>query len=391
MGRSQKLLTIAILFLFSRAAIAAPFFIGVGGIDTPIDSQTGGLSGDGQTAVGRSENNAGDDLPFVWTLGTGIQQLPILPGHDEGRARSVTPDGNIIVGQSESPTGQEFAVRWVGGVIQPHLGFLPGHDEAFARVVSADGQTIAGFSRSSTTFEQQAFVWTSGGGMQALPFVAGAINPNSNANGISADGTLIAGTSSDTSGNPVATLWVNGTPQLLGDLGGGFSEGLGIASNGSVVVGASSTSAFDNHAIRYLVGSSTLEDLGVLPGYEFSSASGVSGDGSIIGGTLQDYDTGEISAFLWTQTDGMRLLTDVLTNDYGLGASIAGWELRDLERISDDGLTFYGDGRNPDGDPEAFIISLSGAAVVPEPSALILAGLGGLGLLVASRRKKLTS
>ena len=73
----------------------------------------------------------------------------------------------------------------------------------------------------------------------------------------------------------------------------------------------------------------------------------------------------------------MQNLKDILVNEHGL--NLDGWLLREAADISYDGLTIVGHGYNPNGNIEAWI------ATIPEPSTIILFGLGSLTLL---RRRK---
>ena len=96
-------------------------------------------------------------------------------------------------------------------------------------------------------------------------------------------------------------------------------------------------------------------------------ANDVSADGSVVvgysrssfpGGMDDPLGTPTIEAFIWDATNGMRSLQDVLTNDFGLGSTLAGWTLTQATAISADGLTIVGLGFNPDGRNEAWIATI---------------------------------
>src|SRR5262247_1739273 len=94
------------------------------------------------------------------------------------------------------------------------------------------------------------------------------------------------------------------TLQPLGDLPGGsfYSSAAGISADGSVVVGMG-TSASGYEAFRWTAGGGMV-GLGDLPGGGFAStAYGVSGDGSVIVG--QGYSASGYEAFRWTAGGGM--------------------------------------------------------------------------------------
>jgi probable HAF family extracellular repeat protein len=87
----------------------------------------------------------------------------------------------------------------------------------------------------------------------------------------------------------------------LGDLpgGGSYSWASGISADGSVVVG-SSDSASGREAFRWTRGGGMV-GLGDLPGGLFgSTASGVSADGSVVVGS-SDIDSAFQHAFRWTR------------------------------------------------------------------------------------------
>jgi hypothetical protein len=61
----------------------------------------------------------------------------------------------------------------------------------------------------------------------------------------------------------------------------------------------------------------------------------------------------------------MRSLREVLINDFGLGASLAGWTLTSANDISADGQFIVGNGTNPSGNTEAWIARLQVAPTLP--------------------------
>jgi len=83
-------------------------------------------------------------------------------------------------------------------------------------------------------------------------------------------------------------------------------------------------------------------------------------------------------AFIWDKKHGMRDLQEVLENDYGYDFN--GWILASAHDITSDGTVITGYGINPENEWTYWI------AEIPEPSTVILLGLGGLFL----RKKRKT-
>ena len=106
-----------------------------------------------------------------------------------------------------------------------------------------------------------------------------------------------------------------------------------------------------------------------------SYAFGVSADGSVVvGGSKSGSGHYGTEAFIWTQSEGMRSLREMLMSDFGL--DLSGWELSYATGISWDGLTIVGVGWGPSG-YEGWRVTLPNP--VPAPGAFLL-GILGLGM-----------
>src|ERR1017187_10227730 len=220
--------------------------------------------------------------------------LTWLPGNNFNyNTIGVSGDGSVVVGTSGEDTsyGNNFyiAFRWTAGsgMVSVGVGY-----ESFANCVSADGTVVVGTSESNYLSPDQAFRWTAGSGMVGLGYLPGGTY--SGANGISADGSVVVGSSSSTSGNQ-AFRWTAGSGMVgLGSLPGSTnSSANGVSADGSVVVGTSSSGS-GSQAFRWTASSGM-----VGLGGNSSSATAVSGDGSIVVGN----NNGQ--AFRWTAGSGM--------------------------------------------------------------------------------------
>jgi probable HAF family extracellular repeat protein len=152
----------------------------------------------------------------------------------------------------------------------------------------------------------------------------------------------------------------------LGDLPGGDyrSNATGISSDGSIIVGGG-ISTSGSEAFRW-TSETGMVGLGDLPGGSFvSTAKDISEDGSVIVGTGATVHG--IEAFIWDDANGLRSLKEVLVNEHGLEATLAGWQLDSALSVSANGNVITGRGINPSGQREAWVV------VIPEPSSFIFA------------------
>lgn len=378
----------------------AAIFTGLG--DFPegiVRSGASGISGDGTTIVGGSAV-----LPFLsieaaqWTTSWAISALR-TDLSDDGFNRSASAasqDGSVIVGirTERFPLGipiQE-AFRWTvaDGIVG--IGILQGDFRSHASDVSDNGEIIIGANGPS-----RAFRWTSDTGMVSLgtlPTNASSI-ATSHGGAMSANGSIIVGTSS--SGRlQEAYRWTVETGMVgLGDLPGGsvISGAEGISADGSTIIGwsRSKLSQGSTEAYRWTAAGG-MQGLGFLNVTDHgSSAEFVSSDGRLVFGWANGFLNNQWSNnyFVWDPLNGMRDFLQVLESEFDLAGDLAGWTSVIPQDISDDGLSIVGSGMNPDGNLEGWLIQLDHPIGIPEPTTLALIACGVLLLPHWRQRKEL--
>ncbi|GBD01341.1 hypothetical protein HRbin18_01062 [bacterium HR18] len=151
----------------------------------------------------------------------------------------------------------------------------------------------------------------------------------------------------------VGVVWLGSGVELqaqrltwLGTLpGGNFSYATGVSADGSVVVGWAQSANGLTHAFRWTQ-SGGMQDLGTLGGL-MSDARGVSADGSVVVGTAWNASV-QFRAFRWTASGGMQ--------DLGtLGGSTS-----EADGVSADGSVVVGVAENASGEWRAFRWTASG-------------------------------
>jgi uncharacterized membrane protein len=162
-----------------------------------------------------------------------------------------------------------------------------------------------------------------------------------------------------------------------------------VSADGSVVVGWSGTGIHsDPYPMSGVPGDEAflwtepggMVGLGYLPGHGWSQAYAISADGSTVVGAsapVEDHGTyrsvGMHEPFIWDAAHGMRSLTDLLLNQYGL--ELPDWPLGHPSDISSDGTVIVGNGGS-------LIHGDAWMVVIPEPSGCVLA-VSGLATLLA--------
>jgi probable HAF family extracellular repeat protein len=219
------------------------------------------------------------------------------------------------------------------------LGFLDSSNPniySYARGVSADGSVVVGSSSSGVNdYEYEAFRWTQETGMVGLSNLPSG--NFSSATGVSADGSVVVGSNGD-----AAFRWTQSSGMV--GLGGSNSSANDVSADGSVVVGFFGYSYIpggghsQKESFRWTQ-SGGMVSLGSLPGsfMSFSSASAVSADSSIVVGS----DGGV--AFRWTQENGMEYLSGMTV-----------WNSGPATGVSADGSVIIGHGNSVGGRSKAF-------------------------------------
>ena len=256
------------------------------------------------------------------------------------------PLGNLPIDASTNPISRGLAMSSDSAVVVGYSTSLNAKGPNNYVEYSPDPPP-AYFVNANGAYE--AFVWTQSGGMVGLGDLPGGIF-DSSATGVSANGQFVIGKSSIVNGRE-AFLWtsVNGM-QGLGYLNSDHPESSpGAASNNGIVVG---TSLLSREIAGY---------------YDF---------------THEPYYNDTYAAFIWDEANGFRNLKTALAQDYGI--DLTGWQLTSAVGISDDGLTIAGNGINPLGQQEGWVVRLQ---AVPEPSAKILLAISLISFCILVRRR----
>jgi len=363
MRKLQFVLALSSLTYFPQVALAS-HFTGLGDLSGgDYSSIARAVSADGSVIVGDSMRANGREA-FRWTVATGMVGLG-----GNSQASGISDDGSVIIG---NVGGEGF--RWTTDDGMIGTGKLSGGSGSSEnRGISGDGQVVTGVSSNTRGF-REAYRWTETDGLEGL---AGA----SDGHAASGDGSVIVG-EMNVSGGIEAFRWTQETGKVgLGNLSGGNNQGLAwdVTSDGSIIVGESdSATSLNGREAFYWTESEGMVGLGYSDTDSYSSvAYGISDDGLRIVGS-----SGSGEAALWDEDRNIFNLQTLLSDEYGL--DITGWDLEAALAISADGSTIVGWGYNPDGNKEAWVANIS---AVPVPAAVWLFSSGLIGLIGFARRK----
>ncbi|MET3615849.1 putative HAF family extracellular repeat protein [Rhizobium aquaticum] len=286
-------------------------------------SQAVGVSGDGTTVIGNSNN---DVFRFVQGGAMGrLQGFIQAVGGSAGQVTGINSDGTVVVGWASDRFNDQHAVMWTpatGTVDLDPVNTVYG----IPRAVSGDGKVVVGELLSTWA---AAFRWTKAGGLERLTF------PGANgtyATGVNYDGSVIVGNGDDgsrPSRNARAYRWTATAVQDLGRLNGGDDiRATGVSGDGAVVVGYANDGNMNNAQRAYYWKDSpaggTITNMGILSGGSISAANATNRDGSVIVGNADIDGQGQVlRGFRWTQATGM-ITVDKWLSDGGvtLGSNV---------------------------------------------------------------------
>jgi probable HAF family extracellular repeat protein len=201
------------------------------------------VNADGSVIVGTASGNL-PDRAFRWTQTGGTVLLGVLPGDTYSYGNAVSGDGMVVVGQSLNTGSQQTrAFRWTqtGGMVD--LGALPGATFTTPTATNFDGSVVVGYSINTTS--THAFRWQASKGLTALPELPGA--QLSEAYAVNYDGSVIVGVSGSAS-SPFgeAAVWNKNGVQSIRNLlvangvnlaGWTLAEAQGVSADGTIVAG----------------------------------------------------------------------------------------------------------------------------------------------------------
>ena len=351
---TARLLVLALVVLPGVSPAAFSELGSIPGGDA-FTSRALGVSGDGDVVVGSAGvityrydgSLVVDEQAFRSVGGVMTSLSPLVSYHERSIATNASYDGSVVTGTVYRWNAADGGFRWTGDTYSLLGDFPGGGTWSAGQDVSADGSTIVGYSIDAVN--SHAMKWESG---TLENLIIGA--QWNFAYGVSADGAKTAGFDESLG----AIRWDEGVPMDLPEPVGSFaSRAWGISSDGHTVVGdAQLLTGWE--ATRWDGDVPTV--LGMLPGSVESRAGDVSGDGRVVVGYSFDPVDGR-TATLWLPWIGIVSLYDLLD---AAGDPVAGWTLREVTGVSDDGSTVVGWGDHPSGYERGFVATLP----APEPS-----------------------
>jgi probable HAF family extracellular repeat protein len=343
-------------------------------------------------AVNESSQVTGLSAPWggnvsatVWN-GTTATNLDHLWGPGQAYGTAINNTGVVAGFAYTTGNASVHAARWTGTNVTD-LGTLGGSGST-ANSINNLGQ-IAGWADTANNSGRHAAIWN-GAVVTDLGTLGGG---SSSALSINDSGTVVGYSATSANASTHATLWEGTSVIDLGTLGGSWSFANSINNAGQIVGYSSTTGELLTHATLW--DGTTIADLGSLAGSNYSNAIAINNFGQSVGYAYatagNSYSNDVARAVLWNANGVISDLNSVLNAD----AVSAGWKLDAATDINDNGV-IVGIASNKllGFSSYAYVLTpMSPTAPIPEPEtyAMMLAGLGLLGVMARRRKRKLSA
>ena len=251
----------------------------------------------------------------------------------------VSGNGSVVVGAYQR-FSRDQAFRWTaqGGLVDlPGTASLPGTS---AQGINADGSVIAGACLTSANTGPQPAFWQGGGPAQVVSIPS----PDAGMAGVSADGQVLAGRYL-VSGVRHGYRWTASGGMTDVYVPGTDTYPAAISADGSTIVGV--TQAQSQRAFRWTAATGA-QDLGDLGGNPYSFAYDLSADGTVVVGYSYAPEGGQ-RAYRWTSAGGMQNLGTLP------GPPRPSIDSSQAYGISADGNAIVGSAQDAFGVPHAFL------------------------------------
>ena len=318
----------------------------------PIEAPNGksnfvtNISANGQTIIGFEYDINKSTKAFKLSRNYHIRYLEKISGNSQ--AVAVNDSGDIVVGNAV----QEESVKnfiWFDNKAEDL--FFPENKIILPIFISKKGKIIIGNSKDIHTGKIEPFIWQNKTGIN---YINQVIDDNQESELIYSNESasrMVVNIKNNTGYASVQLIDHQKTSKLE-TLGG--MEITALSANETYIIGRSFTKDdLEQHAFIWSQ-KDGIQDLGTLGG-NFSAATGMSADGSIVVGYSEDVDN-IMQAFIWEKGKGMTSIKDYLIT-HGV-QHMQGRELQNAIGVSGDGGIIIGNGINTEGKNEAWVINL---------------------------------